>query len=237
MGPPRPLGNGRLALVGLGCRAGTDVGGLVEPVTDVSLDPLEPVPPAGDGGVDLLHELEVHDRLAVALLPALLLPARHPLRDRVDDVLAVAEDVEVVVDVLGRPEQFEDGAQLTHVVRAVRPPAGRPAVVVDIPGPACGSGVAEGGAVCGSGDRHERLSMSALHRIDAPPTARPPTPAIGRRGRGQAGAKTLTVTATVTRVNPGRSAMACSKTSSSRWWALGPIWTSSRTSSGINSTA
>src|SRR5699024_23100 len=104
--------------------------------------------------VERLHDLDVEDRLAVLLAPALALPPRHPRGDRVDDVPAVADDVEVLVEVGRLLQQVEDGGELAHVVGPVRPPAPGPSVVVDVPAPAGWPGVAEGGSVGGGDDRH-----------------------------------------------------------------------------------
>src|SRR5438132_11395775 len=109
----------------------------------MALHPFEADPPLGHGRVDPLDDLEVLDGLPVALPPATTLPARHPLRDRVDDVGAVADDDEVVVDAGGLLEQVQDGGELANVVGAVRPATAGPAVGVEVPGPAGGSGVAE----------------------------------------------------------------------------------------------
>ena len=141
------------ALVGLGDGAGAFVGGLVERMADMALDPFEPVSAAHERLVELLQELEVHHGLAVCLAPALALPPGHPLRHRVDDVLAVAEHEELVVDVRRRAEELEHRLQLAHVVGRVLPSAGRPAVVVDVPRPAGRAGVSEGRTV-GGGDDH-----------------------------------------------------------------------------------
>lgn len=84
---------------------------LVEGVTGVALDPLEADPAPGHGGIERLHDLDVEDRLAVALLPPLALPPGHPLGDGVDDVLAVAVDDEVVVGARRLLEQVEDGRE------------------------------------------------------------------------------------------------------------------------------
>ena len=74
-----------------------------------------------------------------------------------DEALAYAKaqhDAQIVVEMSRRLQQIDDGHQLALVVGAVRPAAGGPAVVVDVPGPAGRTGVAEGGAVGGCDDRH-----------------------------------------------------------------------------------
>lgn len=122
-------------------------------MTGVALDPFEAHAPTGDGAVDGLHEVDVEDRLAVLLPPPLALPPRHPLGDRVDDVLGVAHDGQLVLQASGLLEEVEHRLELTHVVRAVRPAACGPAGVVDEPGPPGGAGVAQGGTVC-CGNQH-----------------------------------------------------------------------------------
>jgi hypothetical protein len=124
----------------------------------VTLDPFEAVLSPRDRLVDLHQQLKVEDGLAVALAPALRLPPAHPLRHGVDHVLAVAQHEELVVEVLRRPEQLEHRFELALVVGGVRPAAGAPARFVDVPGPAGRAGVAEGGAVGGSGDHEWGLS-------------------------------------------------------------------------------
>src|SRR5699024_12730680 len=54
--------------------------------------------------------------------------------------------------------QVEDGGELALVVGAPRPAAAAPLRVVDVPGPAGGAWVTEGGSVCGGDARHERRS-------------------------------------------------------------------------------
>ena len=152
----------------------------------VPLDPLEAVGAPHDRRVDLLEDLHVHHGLAVGLAPPLRLPAPHPLRHAVDDVLAVAEDQEVVVDVSGRVEQLEHRLQLALIIGRVLPAAGVPVGVVDVPGPAGRARVAEGRAVGGSGDHGEPFvparrqgspqSASLLRR----PTHMGPAPARAR---------------------------------------------------------
>ena len=149
---PGPRGHLAAAPVRLGDRACPGVGRLVQLVPDVAPHPLESVAATGERLVELLEQLDVHDGLAVGLAPALALPPGHPLRDRVDHVLAVAEHEQLVVEVRGRAEELEHGRQLGLVVRGVRPAAGRPAVVVDVPGPARGAGVSESRSVGGGGD-------------------------------------------------------------------------------------
>jgi hypothetical protein len=124
-----------------GARAG--VGGLIERVVGVALDPLEAVGAADERLVDLLEQLDVHHGLAVGLAPSLALPARHPLGDAVDHVLAVAQDEQVVGQVGRRAEELQHGHELALVVGGVLPAARRPAVVVDVPRPAGRTGVAE----------------------------------------------------------------------------------------------
>jgi hypothetical protein len=148
----RPGVDGLPLLVGGRRGAGAHVGGLVEFVSGVPLDPFERDPASGEGCVDGLEEVDVLHGLAVGLLPALALPTGHPLGDRVDDVLRVAQDEEVVLRVGGLLQQVEDGLELAHVVGAVRPPSGVPALAVDEPCPARGSGIGQGGAVGGSDD-------------------------------------------------------------------------------------
>src|SRR5680860_1583236 len=111
----------------------------------VALDPLEAIPAPGDRLVDLHEQLEVQNGLAVALAPALRLPPAHPLRDGVDHVLAIAQHEEFLVEVRRRPEQLEDRLELALIVGGVRPSAGTPARVVDVPGPAGRTGIAESG--------------------------------------------------------------------------------------------
>src|SRR5699024_1259090 len=147
----------RVLLLGEGCRGGVGAagGGSVHRVPGVALDPFELPAAPGERTVDGLHQLDVQDRLAVLLAPALAPPARHRLGDGVDDVLAVAQDQQVLVGVDGGGlEQVEHRFQLAHVVGAVRPAARAPGVLVDVPGPARGTGVAEGGAVGGCSDAH-----------------------------------------------------------------------------------
>ena len=126
-------------------------------VAGVALHPLEGVPAALQRAIEALEQLPVQHGSAVGLAPAFALPAGHPLRHRVDHVLAVAEDAQVVVHVGRRLEEVDDRHELALVVRAVRPSAGRPVLVVDVPGPAGRAGVAEGGAVRRRDDRHGQL--------------------------------------------------------------------------------
>src|SRR5699024_4801992 len=104
---------------------GATIRGLVHRMAGMPLDPLELDAATGERAIDVLEQIDVQHGLAVLLAPALALPSRHPLRDRVDHVLAVAQDQQVLVGVLGGGlEQVEHGLQLAHVVGAVgQPPA------------------------------------------------------------------------------------------------------------------
>src|SRR5699024_1802107 len=134
---------------------GATIRGLVHRMAGMPLDPLELDAATGERAIDVLEQIDVQHGLAVLLAPALALPSRHPLRDRVDHVLAVAQDQQVLVGVLGGGlEQVEHGLQLAHVVGAVGPAARAPGVLVDVPGPAGRPGIAEGGAVGGCSDAH-----------------------------------------------------------------------------------
>ena len=63
---------------------------LVELVTRVTLHPNKLVVAAGQRPIQRLQQVAVEHGLTVGLLPALLLPAGHPLGQRVNDVLAIA---------------------------------------------------------------------------------------------------------------------------------------------------
>ena len=126
---------------------------LIELVTRVALHPNKLVVAAGQRLIQRLQKVAVEHGLAVGFLPALLLPAGHPLGQRVNDVLAIAVHAQLRLRAgCGRLEQVQDRLELTHVVGAVRPAAARPVVVVDIPCPARRSGVAQRRAVCGGND-------------------------------------------------------------------------------------
>ena len=126
---------------------------LVELVTRVALHPNKLVVAAGQRLIQRLQQVAVEHGLAVRLLPALLLPAGHPLGQRVNDVLAIAVHAQLRLRAgCGRLEQVQDSFELTHVIGAVRPAAARPVVIVDIPCPARRSGVAQRRAVCGGND-------------------------------------------------------------------------------------
>ena len=123
---------------------------LVELVARVALHPNKLVVAAGQRLIQRLQKVAVEHGLAVRLLPAFLLPAGHPLGQRVNDVLAIAVHAQLRLRAgCGRLEQVQDRLELTHVVGAVRPASARPVVVVDIPCPARRSGVAQRRAVCG----------------------------------------------------------------------------------------
>ena len=66
-----------------GLAFGEPVAALVELDADVALDPVEGHVVAAVERVELLPEVLVEHGLAVGLLPAAALPARHPLRDAV----------------------------------------------------------------------------------------------------------------------------------------------------------
>ena len=126
---------------------------LIELVTRVALHPNKLVVAAGQRLIQRLQKVAVEHGFAVGFLPALFLPAGHPLGQRVNDVLAIAVHAQLRLRAgCGRLEQVQDGLELTHIVGAVRPAAARPAVVVDIPCPARRSGVAQRRAVCGGND-------------------------------------------------------------------------------------
>ena len=181
--PAGTRGHRAAAAVGLGDGARPGVGRLVQLVPDVALHPLEPVPAARQHLVEALQQLDVHHRLAVGLAPALALPPGHPLGDRVDHVLAVAEHVQLVVEVRGRAEELEHGGQLGLVVGGVRPAARRPARVVDVPGPARGAGVSKSRSVGGGDDHGVPSSEVRPHRIGRPRhrAAHPSVPPVARR--------------------------------------------------------
>ena len=126
---------------------------LIERVTRVALHPNKLVVAAGQRLIQRLQKVAVEHGLAVGFLPALLLPAGHPLGQRVNDVLAIAVHAQLRLRAgCGRLEQVQDSLELTHIVGAVRPAAARPVVVIDIPCPARRSGVAQRRAVCGGND-------------------------------------------------------------------------------------
>ncbi|MPN03643.1 hypothetical protein SDC9_150874 [bioreactor metagenome] len=129
---------------GRGGGPGAEVGRLVHRVAVVSTDPLEGDVAALHRLVEGLDQIDVQHGLTVGLLPALPLPALGPLGDHVDRVLAVAQHVQRLADVGGLLQQVQHRHQLAHVVGAVRPAAAGPAVVVDVPGPAGRSWIAEG---------------------------------------------------------------------------------------------
>ena len=123
----------------------------------VALHPFESDAPSLNGTVNLLDKFKILNRLLIGFDPSALLPADPPLRHDVDRVLGVAQDMQVFAREargLGRFEHFEDGSELTEIVRPFWPSARIPAALVNDPRPACGSGVSERGAVCGCGDRH-----------------------------------------------------------------------------------
>src|SRR6185312_14375298 len=132
----------------------------------VPAHPLESVAAPGDRLVDLLEQLDVLHGLAVALAPALFLPAGHPLGHRIDDVLAVAEDEQVFARVVRGAEQFEHRRELALVVGRAWPATRGPVVFVDVPRPARRARVAEGRAVCGCGDRHARTPWVEVNRSE-----------------------------------------------------------------------
>src|SRR5699024_940993 len=80
---------------------------LIERVACVALNPLQRDGATDKCSIDGLEELPVEYRFAVGFAPASPLPARHPLRHRVDDVLAVTEDVQRFVACGGCVEQIE----------------------------------------------------------------------------------------------------------------------------------
>ena len=67
-------------------------------------------------------------------------------------------------------KQLQHGHQLALVVGAVRPAAGLPAVLIHVPGPACGAGISQCGTISGSNNRHGSiLSWDGGARIPPPP--------------------------------------------------------------------
>lgn len=138
-------------LVGRGNSACALIGGFVEVVTSVALNPFEGVFSADDRLVDVLEKVHIQHGLAVGLPPALPLPARHPLGDAVDDVLTVAKDQQFFLWYVGRrPKQVKDGHQFALVVGTVRPTSCSPTGVVNIPGPTGRPRITEGGPIGGS---------------------------------------------------------------------------------------
>src|SRR5699024_1380248 len=129
------------------------VGRLIHGVVAVTLDPFEFDFTSAQRDVEELEQVLVEDVLAIGLLPSSPLPAGHPLRQGVDDVLGVAEDLEVLTAVRCRPEEVGHGHEFAAVVRRVLPAAGVPAAVVDVPGAPGRARVSERGAVRGSDDR------------------------------------------------------------------------------------
>ena len=144
-----------MLLVGGGHRPGCRIRRLVQRVPRMPLHPREAHLPAPQLRIQLAHQIRVQHRLAVTLFPAALLPARHPLRQRIDDVLGIAQNVQLLAGaVLGGQQQVQHGHQLALVVGALWPAARMPAGLVDEPGPAGGAGVTQGGAVCCCGNSH-----------------------------------------------------------------------------------
>ncbi|MPM59543.1 hypothetical protein SDC9_106387 [bioreactor metagenome] len=126
----------------------------------VTLHPLEADVAAHQSLVQGLQQILVEHGLAVGLFPALPFPAGHPLGDGIDDVLAVAQDLQRLVrQMCGRAQQIEHRVQLALVVRAFRPAPGVPVIVVDVPRPARRTGVRQGRTVCGCDD-HERQASA-----------------------------------------------------------------------------
>lgn len=94
----------------------------------VPLDPPEchrspALPTTREKFVDLLDLLDVQNRFPVRLLPALFLPPMNPLSYRVNDVLGVAENLQVFWTTItierpfGNVQQLTDGLKLALVIR------------------------------------------------------------------------------------------------------------------------
>jgi len=115
--------------------AGTGVGGFVHGMTSVPLDPLEMHLPACELGIELLQNLLVEHGFAVSLAPSPTFPSRHPPGAAVDGVLRVTQDRELLTGVTSGAQQVQHRGELPHVVGALRPAAGSPGGVVDVPRP------------------------------------------------------------------------------------------------------
>ena len=164
--PTRPAGTAPKPWPRLGRATGLEVvGALVHVVPGVAFDPFEGDAASFHSAVDLLDQLQVLDGFLVGLRPAALFPAESPLGHDVDRVLRVGEDVQFFAG-LGRGlKQAQDGGQLPQVVGALWPAARVPRVLVHVPGPPRGSGIAEGRTVCRRRNRHA-LILSASHVPD-----------------------------------------------------------------------
>ena len=123
----------------------------------------------GDFGIDGLDEFGVLHRFLLRVLPAVLLPALHPLGGAVDGVLRIRFDEQRLRAGM-RAQRLQHGAQFADLIGAV----GRPAVIVatvivPVPGRASGVpgvirpspshgavGIAQCRSVRGNGDGHTR---------------------------------------------------------------------------------
>lgn len=150
----RPGCERRTRLEGLGRSIGALIGGFVEWVTGVPLDPFEAHLASDHGFVEGLDDLQIEHRLAIALAPTLALPTSHPLGDRVDHIGRVTDDVQRFISGRSLLQQIEYGAQLADIVGAVGKSPCPPAPFIDKPGPTCWTRIAQGGAIRRSHDRH-----------------------------------------------------------------------------------
>ena len=157
-----------LAAAVRGVRAGQLVDLLVAGVAGVSLDPheLDRTGALGQFGIDGLDERGVLDRLLLAVLPAVPLPAVHPLGRAVDRVLRIGFDDQWLAARV-RAQRLQHGAQLADLVGAVRGAARVAVAGVLMPGLAAGVrrmvgpcpahrpiGIAERRTVRGNRNRH-----------------------------------------------------------------------------------
>ena len=108
----------------------------------VAFHPFEGYVPPSDDTVNFLNQFKVLDRLLIGFHPTALLPPVHPLRDHVDRILRIGQDMELTVS---KPssfrglQQLKNSGEFTQIVRPRFPATGIPASGVNDPRPAGGT--------------------------------------------------------------------------------------------------
>ena len=93
--------------------------------------------------INLTDKIRVEHRLTIRLAPVLTLPIVDPLGNAVNDVLTVAQNVQVVVGTLIAAQELLHCSELTNVVRPLGNAIGLPVLRVDVPCPPCRAWISE----------------------------------------------------------------------------------------------
>lgn len=130
-------------------RPGSTIGSLIQWLPRMSLHPRKLHIAVRHRRIQFTHQIRIQHRLIIRLLPAASLPARHPLRDRINYILRIAQHMQTLIrPMLRRPQQIQHRHQLAHIIGALRPTPRMPTLIIHIPSPACRTRITKRRTIC-----------------------------------------------------------------------------------------